>query len=461
MNNVRLIDEFDLIEKNLKMYRAFSPKSFRGRVEHAKKTLDVSWGIRVHNGEVTSEGQLWDHARAFGVIDLTKRFRQHLPNMLIWYNGHDGARIAVAWEERARLEALVDAGEYEQGDQPPYDPQERGPFPHWGYPIFCPPESAVRAPGFDYGWASMESTGLEMPELPTGAVGTVVEDFKRSLDLCESPHYRHFHCTTSWVYQHHPTPLMPLFTPGVQHSMGDIYGLIVEQLDFEQRHDPTWEERVFPALHWRGQTSGPLWDSHGPWRSTQRARLHLLSHTEAGERTVALADEDDNVVTKTIDNFKLNPIFLDTGMVGPAVQCVKEDGTCDEMDRVFQGYDKRVSFDRASLYKYQLDVDGNSWSGRFRRLMSSNAAVVKATVFQEFWTDWCMPWLHFIPIQIDYSDMWDVMGFFRGGVDGKGAHDDLGNEIAQAGKEWVRDYYRYEDFEAYQFRSGRFLVCLD
>jgi hypothetical protein len=32
-------------------------------------------------------------------------------------------------------------------------------------------------------------------------------------------------------------------------------------------------------------------------------------------------------------------------MVGPAVQCVKEDGTCDEMYEVFQGYDKRISFD--------------------------------------------------------------------------------------------------------------------
>ena len=41
-------------------------------------------------------------------------------------------------------------------------------------------------------------------------------------------------------------------------------------------------------------------------------------------------------------------------MIGPAVQCVQEDGTCDKMFEVFQGYDKRISFDRASLYKYVL-----------------------------------------------------------------------------------------------------------
>lgn len=48
--------------------------------------------------------------------------------------------------------------------------------------------------------------------------------------------------------------------------------------------------------------------------------------------------------------------------------------------------------------------------------------------------------------------MWDIMAFFRGGVDGEGAHDDLGKEIALAGKEWVRNCYRWEDLEVYQYR---------
>jgi len=54
--------------------------------------------------------------------------------------------------------------------------------------------------------------------------------------------------------------------------------------------------------------------------------------------------------------------------------------------------------------------------------------------------------------QVDYSDMWDIMAFFRGGVNGEGAHDQLGKEIATAGKEWVKECYRWADLEAYQFR---------
>lgn len=58
-----------------------------------------------------------------------------------------------------------------------------------------------------------------------------------------------------------------------------------------------------------------------------------------------------------------------------------------------------------------------------------------------------------IMYQVDYSDMWDIMAFFRGGIDGEGAHDELGKEIALAGKEWVRNCYRWEDLEVYQYRS--------
>ncbi|BGO99711.1 hypothetical protein NBRC10513v2_003939 [Rhodotorula toruloides] len=453
-HKVLLIDEFDLIDKDLLMYRAFKPSVFRKRIGVMQEVVDTTWTIRVENGKVLREGPLAHHDRARGVEFLMSRFAHFLPDMTIVYNGHDGARIAVAAEERIRLEELAKKGEYDDDEEPPFWPKERGPFPHWGYPIFCPPGSPARELGFEgYGYhASLDATGYEMPAHPEGSIGSLVGDFKGYMDVCYAPHYRHTHATTSWVFEHHPTRVMPLFTPGVQTTFGDVHALIVEQLELESQHDPAWEDRPFTSLHWRGQTSGPLWESKTPWRTSQRSRLHLLSHQEDGFRNITITDENDVMRSVEVPNYRLNPLFLDTGMVGPPVQCVKEDGTCDKMFEVFQGYDKRVSFDRASLYKFVLDVDGNSWSGRFRRLMLSNAAVVKATVFPEFWTDWAIPWLHFIPMQVDYADMWDILAFYRGGINGEGAHDDLAKEIAVAGKEWVKQCYRWADLEAYQFR---------
>ncbi|KAM0747201.1 hypothetical protein T439DRAFT_328963 [Meredithblackwellia eburnea MCA 4105] len=451
-HKVLLIDEFDLINSDLDLYRSFPPSLLRSRISHLLSTFDKTWIIKIKSGKAIRDGELKDHDRAKGVVKLMERFVEFVPDCEVAYNGHDGARVPVAAEERERLMALVEKGQYDSTPSP-FDQIEKGPPPHWGMSVFCPSSSAVRAPDFEYGWPEMSLTGHEMPALPPGegVIGTLIRDFKAYTDVCNSPQYRHFHATTSWVYSHHPVPLAPLFTPGVQTTFADVHSLIVEQLELESRHDPSWEERPFSSLQWRGQTSGPLWESSTPWQTTQRARLHLLSHAEEGDRPVVMSI--DGMAHKvTLPNYRLNPLFLDTGLVGPAVQCVKEDGTCDKMYEVFQGYDKRISFDRASLYKFVLDVDGNSWSGRFRRLMLSNAAVVKATVFTEFWTDWAIPWLHFIPMQVDYSDMWDIMAFFRGGLGGEGAHDDLAKEIALAGKEWVKLCYRWADLEAYQFR---------
>lgn len=106
-----MIDEFDLIDKDLYIYRAFSPANFRSRVAFAQKTLDTTWSIRVTRGKVTREGGLADHDRAKGVVALMKRFAHHVPDLVVVHNGHDGARIPLAWEERNRLNLLVKAGQ--------------------------------------------------------------------------------------------------------------------------------------------------------------------------------------------------------------------------------------------------------------------------------------------------------------------------------------------------------------
>lgn len=51
-----------------------------------------------------------EHDRAKGVVKLIERFARYLPDMKIVYNGHDGARIGVAAEERIRLEDLARQG---------------------------------------------------------------------------------------------------------------------------------------------------------------------------------------------------------------------------------------------------------------------------------------------------------------------------------------------------------------
>lgn len=59
----------------------------------------------------------------------------------------------------------------------------------------------------------------------------------------------------------------------------------------------------------------------------------------------------------------------------------------------------------------------------------------------------------YIPVKVDYSDLYDIMAFFLGRpTDGQGAHDEFGHKIAEAGRLWARDHWRYEDMSSYMFR---------
>lgn len=67
-----------------------------------------------------------------------------------------------------------------------------------------------------------------------------------------------------------------------------------------------------------------------------------------------------------------------------------------------------------------------------------------------------MPWVHYVPVKTDLTDLYDVMTFFRGDVSGNPGHDDMAKEIANAGKAWSKAFWRKEDMTAYMFRR----VCL-
>ena len=110
-----------------------------------------------------------------------------------------------------------------------------------------------------------------------------------------------------------------------------------------------------------------------------------------------------------------------------------------------------------------MKIDGNAWSARFKRLMSTNSVILKSTMFPEWYADRIQEWLHYVPVKVyvdhavicaflddfcsDLSDLYDIMSFFHNGT-----NDNLAASIAKAGKEWSQRLYRHEDMAAYMFR---------
>jgi hypothetical protein len=106
-NNLKMIDEFDLIERDLHAFRALSPASFRARLHYLQEKFDFCWGIEIEKGTSKRTGELKNHQRAVDVEALHKRFVHALPDMLMWYSGHDIARTMISYEEKTRLHNLV------------------------------------------------------------------------------------------------------------------------------------------------------------------------------------------------------------------------------------------------------------------------------------------------------------------------------------------------------------------
>jgi len=146
---------------------------------------------------------------------------------------------------------------------------------------------------------------------------------------------------------------------------------------------------------------------------------------------------------------RLNPAILDVAFGGDPVLCAPD--TCKLMREIYP-FRPIQGRGREGQHKYIIDVDGNGWSGRFKRLMTSNALVFKSTIYPEWFADRVQPWVHYVPVQVDLSDLYDTLIFFRGDPNGEGHHEDLARTIALAGRRWSKVFWRKEDLTAYFFR---------
>ncbi|KAF7306225.1 CAP10 domain-containing protein [Mycena indigotica] len=81
-------------------------------------------------------------------------------------------------------------------------------------------------------------------------------------------------------------------------------------------------------------------------------------------------------------------------------------------------------------YKYLMDVDGNSFSGRYIGLLKSGSLVFKSTVFTEFFSQWLVPFEHYIPVLPDLSDLLDKIEWAKN-------NDAEARAIQKAGKEFA------------------------
>lgn len=170
----------------------------------------------------------------------------------------------------------------------------------------------------------------------------------------------------------------------------------LEQYGKGNGRDVLWSDKPYNKILWRGSTTGPSHDRVTNWRKSQRIRLALLANSVSqnpNARVYTTASDNVTLAAYTPDLSPLNKRLFDVLLAGGPKQCSVSDGTCEIMKRILPFAESSMSEEQGNLYKYVLDVNGNGWSGRFQRLLGSNAAVLKSTAFTEWWGDRIQPWV--------------------------------------------------------------------
>ena len=118
----------------------------------------------------------------------------------------------------------------------------------------------------------------------------------------------------------------------------------------------------------------------------------MTSDLSSNNKTVVFADPptSKNFIEADIPMKHLNDKMMDLAFV-KAVGCTQYAGGCDGMRKDHRFADP-VPLGENWRHKYLIDIDGMGYSARLFALLMSESAVLKTTVYREFFSDWIQPW---------------------------------------------------------------------
>ncbi len=131
---------------------------------------------------------------------------------------------------------------------------------------------------------------------------------------------------------------------------------------------------------------------------------------------------------------------VDAGFTG-IIQC--EPAACKEERDAFSVV-PMVDREEILKHRFLFDLDGNTFSGRFNGLLASNSLVFRMKVFEDHFDDLIRPWVHYVPVALDYSDL---LPNLRWALE----HDAEAKEIATRGRLAIQQLVTNDFHHSYMF----------
>jgi len=270
-----------------------------------------------------------------------------------------------------------------------------------------------------------------------------VANITANRDVCASTDRLHKHgflaSPESLTITHSLVPMFGQCKPSVFNDIlypSPYYQMELETGDYKEEEDPDWDDKL-DRVYWAGSATGGNSNPEN-WMEMHRQRLTLMTATDSTllvnllERTSGIWQSFQTTWSSISDmfHFKITRI----------VQCTDE--ACDLMEQRFiKGESDPAS--AALESKYALDMDGNTFSGRYYRLLKSKVCVLKHTIFNEWHDDRLVPWVHFVPVSAGAEEIGETMRFLTREKNGQ----KIGKAIAQQGRDWAQKTLRGDDME--------------
>ncbi|CZT40260.1 related to capsular associated protein (CAP10) [Rhynchosporium secalis] len=513
-NKVVMVEDFwDQIYHDLNPLWALDPKEMLQDVRGQERQM------KIRKGNVTTEG---DHFWMDIWREMVQTVGKNLPDMDIAMNTMDEPRMWVPWEKMSKYMEIEGSGRRyrTEGDLVdkytdflPLSENETVPEYNWNgsRPYWerlaspCPPDSEARTSPVqtDFSQPPNISLAYTKPHLYKG----YVSNYTLSTSFCHQPDLQGLHgFFIESISMSSTDKLFPMFGSSKLSTNSEI--LIPPTMyykgdeRFTSKEPPTPWKKKTDTLVWRGLASGGR-NKDDNWKGFHRHRLvSMLNGTQAilmpdnssfidvaklpleiYNLTAWSTPEPAGIIPRAhamgawLNSFT-NASFNDLACF-PRQEAVDERwlGGCSYTDYLFTPTPS-INLAGQHRHKYLPDVDGNSFSGRYRDFLNSLSVPLKATLFKEWHDSRLVAWKHFVPIDNRFLDIYGVMEFFlgspsqdpdvgigkategetRGISEGgqskkrEGGRDHIAQKIGADGHEWSQKVLRVEDMRVYTYR---------
>ncbi|KAJ3787388.1 hypothetical protein GGU10DRAFT_426870 [Lentinula aff. detonsa] len=544
-NEVVLVDEYDTLMRDLAPFYALrgldrhgwalgGGPEMRRRIAEVASVASIDM-VQIRKGNlstvsISKDGFVDDEvsARAKGLKAMLGSSAANLPDFDFPVNAKAEGRVIVPWDRWT----VADIAPHDTKDTlhplASFHPDWRGAGNVWDkWRRTCPPTSparksyaSIRSALIDGATTShnVASEGITDSSVPAQFAFSASTSFD-SVSFCDQPHlhYTQGHFFSDWRTL---DDLYPVLSPARAKGFGDIkipshyyygstqaytYGWDKETQTVQAvDRGETGKESKRNKIFWRGATTGggnspagfaALYQRHRAVRTADWAAegdveiwvpstnpIANISSTPVapGTQHSPIAVTDAPLKAHKISVATLNKAMMDVAFV-KASNANQYPGGLKKLQEEHRFADG-VALGDHWQYKYLLDLDGMSYSGRFMSFLASDSVPIKSTVYEEFFSEWIEPWLHYIPLSSSYEELYNIFGYFSGipaevveevygdavdpatgaplfppgtkipAIPGAPDGDARLRHIAQAGKDWKNTIARKVDMEAYVYR---------